>query len=61
MPSLSAILDMIKNLNAEGIKSVFKIFFFGEKSEKICVNQFNLSNLCSEKSQTENCCFLILP
>ena len=40
-------LDTIKTLNAEGIKSIFKILF---SEKKICVNQHNLFNLCSKKS-----------
>ena len=39
---------MTKNLDAEGIKSVLKSVF-RRKPKKICVNQFNLSNLCSDK------------
>ena len=56
---MAAILGMIKNRNAEGIKSVFKILFFGEKSKKICGNQFNLSNLCSKKKPNRELLFQI--
>ena len=45
---LLVIFGMIKNRNTEGIKSVFKSFF---SEKKICVNQFNLSNLCSKKAK----------
>ena len=44
---------MIKNHNAEGIYLFFTLVFL----EKICVNQFNLSNLCSDKKSKQELLF----